>query len=321
VLSERDAELREPDAEAIRQLGSEKHAEPGGSEICGPLAGHPQCRSNRTGPLGAPTLVVMLPNGSSNTKGDGRADTSALLALGRACPVGYGPGEREYFPRLPGAPHIQFLVGRPQDAPALAARGCIDVFLAFGDMVDEAREAGLSGVELLLELPHGLVEVAMVARQEARFSTMAGLLSTAATPIRCVSETPFLARKALYQEDAYKARFWPLPPAIELHGMAIAPGCESVRVAWSAGSCEPHVSAGFSDCAVVVKATGGTIRQCGLKIIKTLGAYRPGLYCRAGVREDPSLAAQLGWFVQRLEVAIGRWEESRPPAQLGLEFR
>jgi len=321
VSSEGGAKPRGTDIGTGRHLGSGQRAEPDGERDRGGLAGPPQRQLVRSGQLGVPSLVVMLPNGSSNTRGDGRADTSAFLELGRVRPVGYGPGEREYFPRLPGAPHIQFLVGRPQDAPALAARGFLDAFLNFGDVVEEAREAGLSGVELVLELPYGLVEVAMVARQEASFSTIGGLLSSTAAPIRCVSETPFLARKALHQEEAYRARFGHLPPVIELHGTAIAQGCESVRVAWSARSCEPHVSAGFCDCAAVVKATGSTIRLCGLKVIKTLGTYRPGLYCRAGVREDPSLAAQLDWFVQRLEVATGRWDESRPSTQLDLEFR
>jgi len=267
-------------------------------------------------------LRIMLLKGSSNSTGDGRANTSAFLSLGGVCPQGYSPGQRNYFPVLPSRPDIEFIVGRPQDAPFLASRGCVHGFIAFGDVVCEAKEAGVRGIEHLLELPFGTVDVVMVVPRASAFTTVGGLLASTPAPVRCVSELPFLARKAFQEERGYRKRFGSVPPAVDLGGVARVGGNPSVRVIQSAGSCEPQVTAGFGfyDCAVVVRSSGGTIRECGLKIIKTVGTYHPGFFCQIGLQEHPLLGPKVSWFLEGLETARRRWEELYGQVQPELSF-
>ena len=81
------------------------------------------------------SLLIMLPNGSSNSTKKGRANTSAFLAAGGICPAGYIPDERNYFPAPLPKQSIRFLVGRPQNMPELVSRGCADASIAFADIV------------------------------------------------------------------------------------------------------------------------------------------------------------------------------------------
>jgi len=250
----------------------------------------------------------MLPNGSCNSTGSGRVNTSAFLALGRLCPEGYVPDKRCFFPVLASRPNIDFIVGRPQDAPALAARGCIDGFVAFEDVVVEAEEAGLRGIEKLLELPFGFVEVVVAVRRDAVFSNIADLFAYADFhSVTCVSDRAFLARRLLRNLRAYRRYFGSTPPVIEDNGAITAAGNPSVRIIRSAGSCEPHVTIASFDFAVVVRSSGGTIRECDLKVIATIGTYRPAFFCRPGVMEDPVLAVQMNEFIKGLEAAKDRF--------------
>lgn len=265
-----------------------------------------------------PPLVIGLPNGSSNSTNQGRADTAAFLALGHVCPTGYAPGLRDHLPKLPGVEGLRFIVGRPQKMPQLASEGKIDAFIAFGDVLCEAEEAGVRGIELAIELPYAAIDVVVVTSRATRHSDLRDLLLYAPTPIDCISEMPYLARKALFDNEGYRQRFGASPPAIELHGTTIADGCQSVLISMSPGTSEPLVSEGFYECAVVVRSTGRTIDECKLRVIETVGTYRPGFYYRRGVREDPVLAPKLDWFVQRLQTATGRWCELQRRAQLEL---
>jgi len=72
---------------------------------------------------------------------------------------------------------------------------------------------------------------------------------------------------------------------------------------------------------MVTRSSGDTIRDCGLKVIGIVGTYYPAFYCRAGLRNNPVLAAELDWFVQRLEVAKRRWDQLNKQAQLQLPFQ
>ena len=266
-------------------------------------------------------LVFMLPNGSSNSTKKGRANTSGFLTAGGICPDGYAPDQRNYFPAPLPERSIRFLVGRPLDMPLLASRGCIHVFIAFGDVVCEATTAGLCGIERLTELPYGEIDQVIVVRRESPFSTMADFLSCAPVPIGCVSELPFLARSAFHQNKVYQKRFGVSPPVIERYGRKVADGSELVSITESAGSCEPLIAEGFYDCAMVARSSGDTIRDCGLKVVGIVGTYYPGFFCRAGLRNNPVLAAELDWFVQRLEVAKRRWEQLNEHAQLVFPFQ
>ena len=265
--------------------------------------------------------IFMLPNGSSNSRKKGRANTSAFLAGGGICPEDYKADERNYFPApLPERP-IRFLVGRPLNMPTLASGGFIHAFIAFGDVACEATAAGLCGIERLMELPYGEIDQVIVVRRESPFSTMADFLSCATVPIRCVTELPFLARSAFHQHKVYGKRFGVLPPMVERHGRNIADGSELVSITESAGSCEPLIAEGFYDCAMVARSSGDTIRDCGLKVVGIVGTYYPGFFCRAGLRNNAALAAELDWFVQRLEVAKRRWDQLNKQAQLRLPFQ
>lgn len=263
---------------------------------------------------------IMFPKGSSNSTDEGRANTSAFLSLGGVCPPCYSPGTRNYFPVLPSRLDIDFLVGRPQDMPALASRGYIDGFIAFEDLVCEAKEAGIKNIERAIELPFGTVDVVMVAPQQSTFASIGGLLACAPAPIRCVSELPFLARMAFREERSYQERFGSVPPLIEIKGSIILSGNPSVQIVESAGSCEAHVTVGIHNCASVVRSSGRTIERCELKVIKRVGTYHPGFFCRNGLREDRVLGPELNWFVERLELASRRWEEMRRQVQLELPF-
>jgi len=265
-------------------------------------------------------LTVLLPSGSSNSDDRGRTNLARFLRLGGACPASYGPGEREYFPVLPDAPDIRFLVGRPQNAPFLAARGDIDAFITFGDVHHEAEEAGIMNVQKLLDLPFATVSVVVVAREQTHYCTLADLLERAPCPIECAADLPFLAGRAFREEAGYQRRFGSTPPAIEMHGTRIASGCEVVRITVSAGGTEPLVASGFYDCGVVVLSTGRTIGACNLKVISTIGTYTPALFCRADVQGNPHLLPVLEGYVRRLERAKGLWRTLQAWRQLELPY-
>ena len=80
-----------------------------------------------------------------------------------------------------------------------------------------------------------------------------------------------------------------------------------VKIIKSPGSSEPLVTQHFFSCAAVVKASGQTIEDCHLKVIKSLGFYSPGLFCRQGLQNESFAAEQIGHLAGRLEVAIERW--------------
>jgi len=244
-------------------------------------------------------LTILLPGGSSNSNDWGRTNFAKFLRLGGACPASYGPDDREYFPVLPDAPHIRFLVGRPQNAPFLAARGDVDAFLAFEDIHREAEEASITTIQKVLDLPFATVSVVVAAGGQTSCRSLADLLERTPCPIQCAADLPFLARRAFREEAAYQTRFGTKPPMIEMHGTTIAGGCEDIRITASAGSTEPLVASGFYDCGVVVLSTGRTIGACGLKVIKTVGTYAPALFCRADVLRDPRLQPVLEGYVPR----------------------
>ena len=265
-------------------------------------------------------LVIMLPNGSSNSNDRGRTNLAGFLRLGGACPASYAPRERDYFPVLPDAPDIHFLIGRPQNAPFLTARGDVDAFIAFEDVCHEAEEAGVKTIQKLLGLPFATVSVVVVAREQAPCYTLADLLELAPCPIECTADLPFLARRAFRQEAAYQARFGSTMPTIQVYGTKIAGDCENVRITASAGSTEPLVASGFYDCGVVVLSTGRTIGACNLKVISTIGTYMPALFCHAGVQDDPHLLPLLEGYVRRLERAKGMWRNLQAWRQLDLPY-
>ena len=205
--------------------------------------------------------------------------------------------------------------------PELVSRGCADAFIAFADIVCEAGHAGLQGIEHLMKLPYAKIDQVIVVRRESPFSTMVEFLSYATTPISCVSELPFLARNAFCRHKIYHKRFGVLPPLVELHGRKIVDGTELVSITESAGSCEPEVTTGCYNCGMVARSSGDTIRDCGLKVIGVVGTYYPAFYCRAGLRNNPTLATELDWFLQRLEVAKKRYIELNRDTQLTLPFQ
>jgi ATP phosphoribosyltransferase len=262
----------------------------------------------------------MLPAGSSNSIDRGRTNLAGFLRLGGACPVGYSPGEREYFPVLPDASDIHFQVGRPQNAPLLADRGNIDAFVGFGDLVCEAAEAGIKNIRKVLDLPFATVRVVVVARGRSPYDTLADLLGRSQCPVECAADLPFLARCALREEANYQARWGTTPPTIEMHGTRIARGCKDVRVTVSAGGTEPLVASGYCDCGVVVYSTGRTLAACGLKVISTIGTYSPALFCRAGIEGQPRLLALLNDYVQRLQRANSVWQNLQACRQLDLPY-
>jgi ATP phosphoribosyltransferase len=265
-------------------------------------------------------LTILLPNGSSNSTDRGRTNLAGFLRLGGACPANYASWERDYFLVLPDTPDIRFLVGRPQNAPFLAARGDIDAFVAFQDIHREAEEAGITTIRKLLDLPFATISVVVVAREQTPCCTLADFLERSPCPVECAADLPFLARSAFREEAVYQRRFGSTPPAIEMHGTRIASGCEEVRITVSAGSTEPLVASGFYDCGVVVLSTGRTIGACNLKVISTIGTYAPALFCRAGVQDDPRLLPVLQDYVRRLEQAKGLWQSLQAWRQLELPY-
>lgn len=266
-------------------------------------------------------LTIMVNGGSGNSRGKGRANTTAFLQLGNACPLGYVPDKRMLFAYLPGVSDMRFIVGRPQNAPLLAARGYIDAFISFSDVVLEAEEAGLQGVEKLLDLPFVAVDVVLAAGENAPFSSLGDLVAQAPCPIECLADLPFLARRAFREEKAYRARFGVVPPAIEMHGATIADGCRRLRITASAGSSEQVVALGAFSCCAVVRSTGETIEACRLKILKSLGRFCPGFFCRRSIRDDPRLLRILEDYRDRLELAKSRWQNLRACRQLKLPFQ
>lgn len=273
-------------------------------------------KAKSEGPKANQNRLVGLPTGSSNSTDSGRTNMAAFLTLGDACPIGYEPGNRNYFPHLPDAPGIQFVVLRTQDMAPLATSGKIDGFIAFGDVVAEAQEAGVCGIEKVINLPFAKIDVVMVARQQAPYSTLEGLLSSVREPICCVSELPFLARKSFFEENIYQQRFGGRPPSVERYRKKIVDGSDGVRIIESAGSSEPQVEAAFYHCGVVIRSTGRTIAQCHLKVTKVIGTFHPGLFRRAGMQDDPAL----GWFADRLKLAQTKWAQMQRCHQLELAF-
>jgi len=221
---------------------------------------------------------------------------------------------------LPDAPDIRFQVGRPQNAPFLAARGNVDAFLAFGDIHREAEEAGITTIQKVLDLPFATVTVVVVAGGQTSCCSLADFLERTPCPIECAADLPFLARRAFREEPAYQTRFGATPPMVEMHGATIAGGCEDVRITVSAGSTEPLVATGFYDCGVVVLSTGRTIGACGLKVISTVGTYTPALFCRADVLSDLRLRPVLDSYVRRLQRANNIWQNLQACRQLDLPY-
>lgn len=259
---------------------------------------------------------IGLPVGSSNSTQDGRINMAAFLRLGGICPVGYEPNSRNYFPHLPDAPNIEFVALRPQDMSVLTASARLDAFLAVEDVVAEAQEAGVRGIKKLLELPFAKVDLVMVVKHEAQYSTLEGLLSRVRAPIRCVSELPFLTRSCFLEETVYKERFNDRPPLIERYPRNIVDRCYPITITESAGSSEPQVRASFYHCGVMLKSIGRTIEECRLKVIKVIGTFHPGFFCRAGLRDDVTLR----WFTNRLKLAQRKWAEMQRYQHLELAF-
>jgi len=264
------------------------------------------------------TLCVMLPNGSTNATSSNRTNLAEFLDMGRICPIGYGPGERNPLPWLPGAPGLRISVGRPQNMPTLAAEGAIDAFVCFQDVVWEAWAAGLRCTEEVVLLPFSSVDVVVVVRDNSPFADLGSLLSRASRPIRCAAELPFLAAATLQDDDLYRARFGASTPALERHKRTLAGSCEAVRIMDSAGTSEVLVRDGSYACAVVVKSTGRTLQECGLRVIHTIGTYHPALFCRARLGRNSALAERLAWLVERLRLALARWNDFEAHQQLEL---
>jgi len=221
---------------------------------------------------------------------------------------------------LPDAPDIRFQVGRPQNAPFLAARGNVDAFLAFGDIHREAEEAGITTIQKVLDLPFATVSVVVVAGGQTSCCSLADFLERTPCPIECAADLPFLARRAFREEPAYQTRFGATPPMVEMHGTTIAGGCKDVRITVSAGSTEPLVASGYCDCGVVVHSTGRTLTACGLKVISAIGTYSPALFCRVGIEGQPRLLALLNAYVQRLQRANNVWQNLQACRQLDLPY-
>ena len=315
--SGRDSVLAAPltSREMIKQVQVKYRDRGGPTSLNYPRTLQPQ-GSNR----GRTALVVMLPNGSSNSIENGRADTAGFLERGLVCPVGYEPGKRSHNLWLPGRPDFRFISGRPQNMPMLAAQGQIDLFVSFADVVDEARAAGVDEIEHLLDLPFAVVDLVVVVKDDAPFADISNLIVGKPAPITCLSEMPFMTGKTLAAEESYVDRFGMEFPVIQYEGVRLAGGCDGVEVVVSAGSSEVEVKEGFYDCAVVIRSTGDTITECKLRVIKTVGTYRPALFCRAGLRENTAVAEQLGWFIGRLEVAKRKWNERSECKQLELQL-
>jgi len=282
-----------------------------------PLIRSPECTPTRAR---ARLLTIMLPNGSSNSNSEGRSNLAGFLGLGRACPIGYGPGQREFGPVLPDTPDILFIVGRPQNAPSLAERGEIDAFICFADLAWEAEAAGVHGIDHVLDLPFGSIDIVVAAAKDAPASTLCDLVARAPIPIRCISELPFFARRTFSRERSYRARFGSTPPTILQHNRPTTAGTTPVIIDASAGSSEPLVQRGHYECCMVVRSSGATIRACQLKVIEVVASACPALFCRSDVRNEPFLLQQLDAYVERLALAKQRWLELQACRQLEFHF-
>lgn len=266
--------------------------------------------------------TVGLPKGSLNSKDDGRMNLSAFLVWGGVCPIGYDPGCGDCLLEHPDAQYLKFVVVRPQDMAASTASGYIACFICGEDLVAEAQEAGVHGIRKVMQLPFAKVELVMVNKEEAPYSSLDKLLLYSSAPVRCISELPFLARKAFCDESCYMARFGVKAPCIEYQQLEIVDGNDKVRVIRSEGSSEAWLAQGCYDCAVVITATGRTIEKYRLKVIKHLGTFYPALFAPAQWPDEPALCAELEWFMDGLRVAKKKWPEIQRhrSSQLELPF-
>lgn len=263
-------------------------------------------------------LTIFVPNGSLKSRDENRINLPAFLASGGACPEGYAPDRRVYFPRLSDMPNIQFVVGRPQHAAFLAERGGIDAAIVNQDVLWEALAGGVCGVEQVLELPFASVDLVVAAREEAPFAGVGDLIRTALPPLECISELPFLARTFFAGNNQYRARFGATPPAIVRHNRTIKEGSRHVRIVASDGTSEPLVRSGHFPCCFVVRSSGNTIRDCRLRVLEVVASACPVLFCRSGLRHEPAAYSLLQQYIRRLRLAMRRWASR--PKQRQFEF-
>jgi ATP phosphoribosyltransferase len=258
----------------------------------------------------------MLPNGSSNSTALGRTDLGSFLSLAGMCPDGYFPDSPTHFPVLRGSEDIEFIVGRPQDAPHYCAFGKIDAFVAHEDVVAEALASGISGVERVVSLPFAAVDVVFVVPKESPVANWDEFVASVGTPIKCLAEYPWLARRALMDSHAYEARFGTTEPVVIQPGTWAFEDTGLVQITRSLGSSEVMVRRGAYHCGVVCRSTGRTIRELGLKVIHRAGPFYPALFCRAGVRSNPDLSPRLEWFADGLRECLDRWDRLRKLQQM-----
>jgi len=164
-------------------------------------------------------------------------------------------------------PWLSPVVGRPQELPALAADGYVDVFFC-GD--DWAREWECRGKrnERLLGLGIGKVDIVFAGKKE-----------TIKPPYRVASEYPYLAREAL------QSFLNILPKIVEL-GEEIPELSEYVIIP-SVGATEAKNYYDICDFIIEATQSGDTLEEYGLRVMRKVMESECSLYCNEETLSDP----------------------------------
>ena len=208
-----------------------------------------------------PILKVGIPNGSLIDSN--RGGLKELLANARIDIKNLGEsGPLETL----NIPWLYPIPGRPQELPALAADGYVDVFFC-GD--DWAREWELRGKQnkKILGLGTGKVEIVFASKgSEVALG-------------RIASEYPYITRDFMQN---IKDVSLPITPLEELAKSSL-----SCTIVPSYGTTEAKNYYGICDSIVEASQSGNTLEKYGLKIIQKVMASECSLYSNEDTLADP----------------------------------
>lgn len=170
-------------------------------------------------------------------------------------------------PEVTNIPWLEAVVGRPQELPAMAYEGLIDVFFC-GD--DWAKEWALRGKnnERVLGLETGIVDL-VVAEKEKRQKNL----------FEVASEYPFIARK--YYSTKTKQEI----PIIDFGEKS--PIKEGIVIYRSVGETESKAFYDWVDAIVESTQSGATIKNFGLKVMEKIMSSEASFYASLKFINDP----------------------------------
>ena len=210
-------------------------------------------------------LKIGIPNGS--LVDSNRGGLKELLDRARIYTRNLGTNAP---PVVTNIPWLEPVVGRPQELPALAAEGMVDIFFCGDDWATEWALRGRSN-ERLYGLGVGSVDI-VVAEKPDLIDKSRRLVAT---------EYPFLARKWVSGKVGAAEEEIPL---IRI-GDSVPDGVRAVIIE-SYGATEAKAYYGLVDAIVEATQSGSTIENFGLRVTETLMRSQCSLYAGPGAKGD-----------------------------------